>query len=163
MKREFHDRATWFQALKTAAGKIEGLYGTWKHPWGKAHRLQRVADQPDVQHAGVGLNPFFESLPCAGVPGPLGVINTVYSSPEIPFLRTQRFAVVGASYMAVVEFTDRIRANSVMPFGVSGRRASPHFFDQAKLYSTMKLKSAWFYADEVDEHAAATVTLKQSE
>jgi acyl-homoserine-lactone acylase len=163
LKREFHDRATWFQALKTAAGKIEGLYGTWKHPWGKAHRLQRVADQPDVQHAGVGLNPFFESLPCAGVPGPLGVINTVYSSPEIPFLRTQRFAVVGASYMAVVEFTDRIRANSVMPFGVSGRRASPHFFDQAKLYSTMKLKSAWFYADEVGEHAAATVTLKQSE
>ncbi len=153
------DRLAWFVALKKAADKLTGLYGTWKRPWGDAHRLQRVADQPDVEHAGVGVNGFFNSLPCPGTPGPLGIIFTVYSSPEIPIVRPQRFAVVGGSYMAVVEFQDRIRTRSVMPFGSSGRRRSPHFFDQAKLYSAKKLKSAWFYSDEVHRQAVTTVTL----
>lgn len=153
------DRLTWFAALKIAADKINSLYGTWQYPWGDAHRLQRVADQPDVLHAGVGLNPFFENLPCPGAPGPLGIINTVYSSPEIPILRPQRFAVVGASYLAVAEFTPRVQTRSVMPFGCCGRRNSPHFFDQAHLYSSRKLKTAWFYEDEISSHARRTVSL----
>ncbi|HIF01553.1 MAG TPA: hypothetical protein EYQ63_32260, partial [Fuerstia sp.] len=155
------DRLTWFLALKAAADKLTGLHGTWKYPWGKAHRLQRAADQPDVQHAGVGLNPFFENLPCPGAPGPLGIIFTIYSSPEIPVVRPQRFAVVGASYMAIVEFGERIRTNSVMPFGSSGRRNSSHFFDQAKLYSAMKLKPAWFYKHQVEEHSKRLVLLNR--
>ncbi|MEJ7590634.1 MAG: penicillin acylase family protein [Planctomycetaceae bacterium] len=88
------DRLTWFLGLRKAADKLKGLYGTWQHPWGDAHRLQRVADQPDVEHAGVGLNSWSTSLPCPGAPGPLGIIYTVYSSPEIPLLRPQRFSVV---------------------------------------------------------------------
>lgn len=155
------DRTKWFEALKTAAAKVSGLYGTWKHPWGEAHRLQRVADQPDVKHAGVGLNPLFESLACPGAPGPLGIIFTVYSTPEIPFLRTQRFAVVGGSYMAVAEFGDKVQAHSTMPFGASGRRKSPHFFDQAKLYSTKKLKPAWFWKDEVRANSKVTLSFSR--
>lgn len=155
------DRTKWFEALKAATAKISGLYGTWKHPWGEAHRLQRVANQPDVKHAGVGLNPLFDSLPCPGTPGPLGIIFTVYSSPEIPFLRTQRFAVVGASYMAVVEFGNRVTAHSIMPFGASGRRRSPHFFDQAKLYSSKKLKPAWFWKDEVRANSMDVISFSR--
>ncbi len=161
LKSEFADRSTWFVALKHAAEKIDGLYGTWKHPWGRAHRLQRLANQPDVQHAGIGLNSLQRSLPCPGAPGPLGIIYTVYSSPEIPILRAQRFAVVGASYMAVAEFGSEAKAHSVMPFGTSGRRTSPHFFDQAELYSTQKLKPAWFRRDEVKEHAVSTLNLQR--
>ena len=33
--------------------------------------------------------------------------------------------------MAVVEFSDAVRMRSVMPFGVSGARNSPHFFEPA--------------------------------
>ena len=150
LKRPYaSDRLSWFTALKKAAEKLNGLYGTWRKPWGDAHRLQRASDQPDVQHAGIGLNSFLENIPCPGAPGPLGIICTVYSSPEIPIIRPQRFAVVGASYMAAVEFGDRIAAQSIVPFGTSGRRKSPHFFDQARLYSQKKLKPAWFYPDEV--------------
>ncbi|MEQ9410104.1 MAG: penicillin acylase family protein [Fuerstiella sp.] len=162
LKPEYaNDRLSWFRALRRAAEKISSLYGTWKHPWGQAHRLQRVADQPDVEHAGVGLNSFFNSLPCPGAPGPLGIIFTVYSSPEIPLIRPQRFAVVGASYMAVAEFQDRVTAYSVMPFGANGRRRSPHFFDQAPLYASKKLKPAWFYPDEVEQHAAKQISLSR--
>jgi acyl-homoserine-lactone acylase len=162
LKAEFTDRLTWFRALKKAAEKLEGLYGTWKHPWGDAHRLQRIPDQPDVQHAGVGLNSFQKSLPCPGAPGPLGIIYTVYSSPEIPVVRPQRFSVVGASYMAVAEFGSNVQARSIMPFGASGRRPSPHFFDQAELYSARKFKPAWFHPDEVKKHTVHTVKLSRT-
>ncbi len=161
LKAEFTDRLTWFSALKKAAEKLEGLYGTWKYPWGEAHRLQRIPDQPDVQHAAVGLNSFQKSLPCPGAPGPLGIIYTVYSTPEIPVVRPQRFSIVGASYMAVVEFGSDVQARSVMPFGASGRRRSPHFFDQAELYSARKLKTAWFRRDEVEQHAVHTLKLSR--
>jgi len=150
------DRTSWFTALKIAAAKVETMYGAWKHPWGDAHRLQRIPNQSEVTKAGVLLNPLMTSLPCPGTPGPLGTIFTVYSSPEIRFIRPQRYAVVGASYMATVEFSDDIRAHSVMPFGASGRLLSPHFFDQASLYSTMKLKPAWFYHNDVIDNCATT-------
>jgi len=154
LKKEYAgDRMTWFRALKKAADKLKGLHGTWKYAWGDAHRLQRIPNQSEVTEAGVLLNPLMTSHPCPGTPGPLGIVFTVYSSPEIPFVRPQRYAVVGASYMAVVEFGDRIKAHSVMPFGASGRALSPHFFDQAKLYSTRKFKPAWFYPDDVQQNS----------
>ena len=83
----------------------------------------------------------------------------MYSTPEIPLLRPQRYAVVGACYMAVVEFSDPVRTRSVMPFGASGMRNSPHFFDQATLYSSRQFKSAWFSTEEVAGHAKSTVML----
>ncbi|MDB5392412.1 MAG: Penicillin amidase [Planctomycetaceae bacterium] len=155
------DRLSWFSALATAGKKLSGLYGDWKYPWGKAHRLQRVPDQPDVQQAGVRLSGLDRSLPMAGAPGPLGIIHTVYSTPEILIIRPQRFAVVGASYMSVVEFAASVRSLSVMPFGASGRRRSPHFFDQAQLYATNQFKSAWFSLEEVTNHAKSTIVLSR--
>lgn len=150
LKRDYSgDRFTWFRALKKAADKVDGLYGTWKYSWGDAHRLQRIPNKSEVTEAGLLLNSLMKSHACPGTPGPLGIICTVYSSPEIPFIRPQRYAVVGASYMAAVEFGDRIRAHSVMPFGASGRFVSPHFFDQAELYASKKLKPAWFYREDV--------------
>lgn len=153
------DRLTWFAALGKAAKKLKSLHGDARHPWGKVHRLQRIADQPDIQHAGMSFNGGVESLPLAGAPGPLGIIFTVYSSPEIPILRPQRYAVVGASYLSVVEFSSTIQSRSVMPFGASGNRNSPHFFDQAPLYAAKQFKPAWFADDDVVKHARATVTL----
>ena len=162
LKNEYaQERLSWFTALKVAGKKLSSLHGDWKHPWGKAHRLQRIADQSEVQSAGVFVNNMVRSLPIAGAPGPLGIIHTVYSTPEIPFVRPQRFAVVGASYMSVVEFSNPVRSVSVMPFGSSGRRKSPHFFDQAQLYSTHQFKPAWFSTDETSKHAKITVELQR--
>ena len=61
--------------------------------------------------------------------------------------------------MSVVEFSDPIQAGSIMPFGTSGVRHSPHFFDQAKLFSSKQLKSAWFSPEEVAAHAKSTIVL----
>ena len=54
--------------------------------------------------------------------------------------------------MGVYEFGPRIKAATVLQYGESGDPKSPHYFDQAKLYSETKFKTAWFYKDEVDSH-----------
>ena len=162
LKSEYRDRSTWFQALKKAQKHVAGVYGTWKPQWGETHRLQRIKNQPDTKSAAFSLNTLLPSIPCAGTPGPLGIINTVYSSPEIPIVRPRRFALVGPSYLSVVEFTGKVNCASLVPFGASGRPRSPHFFDQAKLYSESRLKPAWFYPGEVASKTKVVLDLGQA-
>ncbi len=136
-------------ALAKAADYLKSIHGDWKVPWGDVHRMQRVPNKPDVEAAAYAFNSFSRSLPCPGAPGPLGIVFTVYSVPSVPFVRTARYAIVGSCYVGVVEFGDRIRAASAVQFGASANTKSPHYFDQAELFSQQRLKPAWFYPDEV--------------
>jgi acyl-homoserine-lactone acylase len=143
-----------FRALRDAAAKLRGLYGNWKVPYGEVNRLQRHANIADFFEK-IPFNDRLPSLPLAGVQGPVGSVFTVYYTPPLPFVRPmrKRYAVVGSSYMASIEFGERIRTASLLQYGSSGHADSPHFFDQAKLMSDCKLKEAWFYWDEVLSHA----------
>lgn len=150
LKRRYQgSRSRQLEALVSVAEQLQSRHGDWKIPWGKVHRLQRVTNRPDVLSAGVAFNGLYPSLPCPGVPGPLGVVYTVYSTPSIPIIRPTRYAVVGSCYVAAVEFGDRIRAASAVQFGASSNPKSKHYFDQAQLFSNQKLKPAWFYRDDV--------------
>jgi len=60
--------------------------------------------------------------------------------------------VVGGSFMGVYEFGPRVKSATVLQYGESGDPKSPHYFDQARLYSEAKFKTAWFYKDEVEAH-----------
>ena len=141
-------------ALGRVARQLEEMHGDWRLPWGEVHRLQRTAYSADTMEAGVSLLPFADSQACAGAPGPLGVVFTIYSTPSVPLLRPQRFAVVGCSYMSAIAFgKDRVRAVSLVPFGASGSPRSPHFRDQAELLANQKFKQAWFYEDDVKKAA----------
>jgi acyl-homoserine-lactone acylase len=145
-----------FEALISAAGILNALYGSWKVPYGDVNRLQRYANQRGPET--VPFNDTKPSLPQVGVPGPLGVAFTVYHTPPDPKLpnRMKQYAVVGASYMGVFEFKKgAIKAGSYLHFGQSGDPNSPHFFDQAALFSQKKFKPAWFYWDDVVAHAKA--------
>ena len=159
LKPAYQQRSTWFDALRKAKQHLSRLYGTWKPVWGDTHRLQRIMNQPDTKRAAYSLNTLLPSLPCSGTPGPLGIINTVYSSPEIPIVRPRRFALVGPSYLSVVEFTPRIKTASLVPFGANGHPRSPHFFDQAQLYSESRLKPVWFYSEEVERNSEISLQL----
>lgn len=143
-----------FRALVDAASLLQGLYGNWKVPYGEVNRLQRHANIADFFEK-IPFNDKLPSLPVAGVQGPVGSIFTIYYTPPLPFVRPmkKRYGVVGNSYMAVIEFGDRIQTKSLLQYGSSGNPNSPHFFDQAKLLSERKLKEAWFYWDDVLAHA----------
>lgn len=144
-----------FEALIVAATKLKQVFGDWKIPYGDAYRLQRHADVADFFE--IPFNDKQESLPSAGSFGPLGIVFNMYFTPsiDIPLVKTikKRYGVVGNSYVSVVEFGDRVKADSVLQFGQSGDPESPYFFDQAKLVSERRFKPQHFYWEDVLKNA----------
>lgn len=144
-----------FKALVTAARKLQKMFGDWKVPYGQVNRLQRHADVADFYR--IPFSDKLPSLPSAGMPGPLGVVFTTYFTPSInlpPFkLMKNHYAVVGTSYLCVVEFGERIKSKSLLQYGASGNPKSPHFFDQAELLSKKQVKDNYFYWDDVTANA----------
>jgi acyl-homoserine lactone acylase PvdQ len=51
------------------------------------------------------------------------------------------------------EFGDKVEAATILQFGESSDPRSPHFMDQAKLYSQRQFKPAWFDWSDVLAHA----------
>ena len=58
--------------------------------------------------------------------------------------------------MSVVDFGPKVEARSILVFGENGDPASPHNFDQAKLYANKQFKPAWFDLDEIRAHSERT-------
>ncbi len=151
LKKEFVGNVSrQFKALATAAKKLESNFGKWKVPYGEVNRLQRHANVSDFYR--IPFSDSLPSLPSAGMPGPPGVVFTMYYTPTtyLPPLKLMKnhYAVVGTSYLSIVEFGDRVRSKSLLQYGSSGDPKSPHFFDQAALLSKKQLKDNPIYWDE---------------
>jgi acyl-homoserine-lactone acylase len=58
----------------------------------------------------------------------------------------------GNSFIAIVEFGDRVRAKAVSAGGESGNPASVHFNDQAVRYSTGDLRDVYFTRSDLEGH-----------
>jgi acyl-homoserine-lactone acylase len=142
----------WLEALARVVGRLETDWGTWEVPWGEINRIQR----PDA--AGhLSFDDALPSLPVAGAPGWLGSIFTFHARRAEGGKR--HYGSHGNSFVKVVEFAPAVRARSIFVFGQSGDRASPHYFDQAELYSAKLFKPAWFSREEVETHAERTYEL----
>jgi acyl-homoserine lactone acylase PvdQ len=134
------------EALEEILNELRGDWGTWRVPWGELNRIER----PDAS----GQKPFADSLPSlpvAGAPGWLGSVFTFHTAPQRDLRR--RYGVHGNSFVKVIEFGPQVRARSLLTFGQSGDPSSPHYFDQAPLYSAKRFKPAWFTGEEIAENA----------
>lgn len=144
-----------FRALVRAAALLQAAHGSWQVPYGDSHRLQRHAKAADLLR--IPFDDDLPSLPCAGMPGPLGVIFTQYYLPRVqsPFSPSspRRYGVVGATYLGAFEFGSQVRGATLLHFGASGDPSSPHFFDQAQLLSERRLKPELFNWDDVEKGA----------
>jgi acyl-homoserine-lactone acylase len=62
----------------------------------------------------------------------------------------------GNSFVAVVEFGDKVRARGVTAGGESGDPRSPHFDDEAGRYAAGDLREIYYYPDQLKGHTRRT-------
>jgi acyl-homoserine-lactone acylase len=133
------------EALSAASDTLARDFGTWKTPWGDINRFQRLTD--DIVH------PFDDAGPSI----PVGFTSSRWGSLASFGARTYKgskkmYGTTGNSFVAVVEFGDRVQAKAVTAGGESGDVKSPHFNDEAKRYSTGDLRDVYFYRQQLEGH-----------
>jgi acyl-homoserine lactone acylase PvdQ len=132
------------QALADACDTLTKNFGTWKTPWGDINRYQRLTG--DI------VQKFDDNAPSI----PVGFTSSRWGSLASFGARTyntkKMYGTTGNSFVAVVEFGDRVRAKAVTAGGESGDPKSPHFGDQAKRYCTGDLREVYFYREQLKGH-----------
>ncbi len=132
------------RALTRAKTALEQEHGTWRVPWGEVNRLQRVQIE-----RGESFSDQRPSLPLAGGPGFDGVLFSNYKE----YGQRGRYVSSGQSFAFVVAFRPELRAVSVHVFGQSSDPHSPHYFDQAPLFSEGKMKPVWTTIEQIRANA----------
>jgi acyl-homoserine-lactone acylase len=137
------------EALDEAAYRLTQDFGTWKVPWGKINRFQRVNDAIIQQ-----FDDAEPSIPAPFVSAQWGSLAS-FGARRYPDTR-KYYGNTGNSFVAVVEFGDRVRARAVTAGGESGDPASRHFNDQAGRYASGNFREVYFYPDQLAGHVERT-------
>jgi acyl-homoserine-lactone acylase len=133
------------QSLSSASDRIATDFGTWKTPWGDINRFQR--------RTGDIVQPFNDASSSIPVGFTSSLWGSLASFGARPYPGTKKwYGTSGNSFVAVVEFGEKVHAKAVTAGGESGNPASPHFNDQAKRYSTGDLRDVYFYRSDLKGH-----------
>jgi len=121
-------------ALEAAAKQVQALFGSLEVPWGEFARF-RLGD---------------EDLPAFAAPSAafgLFVPNDMVQQPD-----GRLTTVAGDSWVAVIEFSDPVRAMAVMPYGNATQPGSSHLADQLPLYASKKYRPIWRTLTEIEDN-----------
>ena len=140
------------ERLRIFANTIAALdadFGQWNTQWGEINRFQRLTG--DIQHPHDDEAP---SLPVGMASSRWGALAS-FGAKQYP--GTKRiYGSSGNSFVAVVEFAEKVTAKSILAGGQSGHPDSPHFFDQAQRYVDREFKDVAFYRQDVEQRAVRT-------
>ncbi len=132
-------------ALAAASDRLAADFGTWKTPWGKINRFQRVDDDIDPH--------FSDSEWSIPVAFTSSIWGSLASFGARPYPNTKEwYGTSGNSFVAVVEFGPKVRARAVTAGGESGNPLSRHFNDEAKRYAAGNLREVYYYRSQLQGH-----------
>jgi acyl-homoserine-lactone acylase len=137
-------------ALAAATDRLTRDFGTWRSPWGRINRFQRLTGDIEQQ--------FDDARPSIAVPFTSARWGSLASFGARTYPGTKRrYGTYGNTFVAVVEFgRDSVRAMAVTAGGESGDPHSPHFSDQAESYASGRLRQVYFYPEQLRGHTERT-------
>jgi acyl-homoserine-lactone acylase len=136
-------------AFENAITKLNEDFGSWNTPWGEINRYQRLDGNIDQV--------FNDSLPSI----PVGMTTSRWGALAAFGMRSKQttkriYGTRGNSFVAVVEFGNKVKAKTILAGGQSGDPASPHFSDQAQRYADVQFKDVAYYLEDVKQRAVST-------
>jgi len=135
----------YLDALGEAADKLTHDWGSIRVKWGEINRFQRN-DAAIVQT-------FSDDRPSIPVPFTSSNWGSLASFGARAYPGTKKwYGTSGNSFVAVVEFGDKVRALAVTAGGESGDPKSKHFNDEAERYATGNLREVYFYRSQLTGH-----------
>ncbi|MGJ5642063.1 penicillin acylase family protein [Formosa sp. S-31] len=132
--------------FELAVEKLHNDFGSWEVPWGDINRYQRI--NGDIYQAFDDNKPSIAIGYASGTWGALAAYGANYTNNTKKIYGTR-----GNSFVAVVEFGDKVKAKSLLAGGQSGDPDSPHFSDQEKLYQNCQFKTVPYYKEDVLKRA----------
>ena len=137
------------QVFAETVAMLKTDFGQWNTPWGEVNRYQRI--NGDIRQA---FNDDVSSLPVGMASGNWGALAS-FGARRYP--GTKRiYGTSGNSFIAIVEFGDKVSAISMLAGGQSGDPDSPHFDDQAQAYVDREFKDVAYYRADVERRAERT-------
>ena len=137
------------EVFNTVVAQLQEDFGTSQIEWAEVNRYQRID--------GAIRQAFNDSLPSVGIGhasgrwGALAAYGARYSNKTKKIYGTR-----GNSFVAVVEFGEKVRAKSLLAGGQSGDPKSKHFDDQVELYAEGLFKEVPYYREDVLKRAIVT-------
>ncbi len=133
------------RALLAAVDLLQGQFGSWKTAWGEINRFERLT--------GEIVQPFDDAGASLPVPFVSSLWGSLASFAARPYPGTKKwYGTSGNSFVAVVEFGEKVRARAVTAGGESGHPGSKHFDDEAGRYARGDLREVYFYPEQLVGH-----------
>lgn len=126
--------------------QMKADFGSWDIPWGEINRFQRLSGAIDA-----GFDDNKPYVPVGLASGNWGAL-AAYGAKT--FENTKRlYGYRGNSFVAVVEFGEKVKAKTILAGGQNSDPKSSHFFDQAQRYADVNFKEVAFYREEVEKRS----------
>jgi len=140
------------EALDATIKDLEKRFGKWQVAWGDINRFQRISGDIDQRY-----HDDSASLPVAYASSQWGMLPS-YTSRTFPGTQ-KRYGVNGNSFICAVEFTRNEKkqpvpkAKALLAGGQSGDPASPHFADQALMFTRGQFREVLFEDEVIRKNA----------
>ncbi|MEO9971434.1 MAG: acylase [Hyphomonadaceae bacterium] len=129
--------------------QMEQDFGTWQTPWGEINRFQRLSGDIDLAY-----DDDKPSIPVGMASGRWGALAAFGARAADNTKKIYGYR--GNSFVAVVEFGERLKAKTLLAGGQSNDPSSPHFNDQVERYANAEFKDVPYYREDVEARAVRT-------